>query len=358
VRGLATADTVNLYVDGALAGTTAPAANGTWSIALTTPRTDGPHSVTAGEVSGAAPETMGLGSLPITIDTVASPTTITSRPAAAGAVRTVAFGFTSEPGSTFTCTLTPGAAAQACATGKTYGPLVDGRYTFTVGAVDRAGNAGPNTTAAFAVGVAPTVTARTPLSGQTRTDQTANITATMSRAVTGVNGTSFVLRAPNGTIVPSVVSYNATTRVATLNPNATLAPDTRYTATLTTAIKSADFGVSLVPTAWTMVTGPAPVVNFRSPAPGAVGVSRVSNVVVGFNEPVTGTTTASVVLRTPSGATVPAVVTYNATTRRATLNPNATLAARTRYTFGLGSGVRDLAGNWLTPTSWAFTTGG
>ena len=87
-------------------------------------------------------------------------------------------------------------------------------------------------------------------------------------------------------------------------------------------------------------------------------LDRGADVVVGFNEPVTGTTTASVVLRTPSGATVPAVVTYNATTRRATLNPNATLAARTRYTFGLGSGVRDLAGNWLTPTSWAFTTGG
>ncbi|MFD1055379.1 Ig-like domain-containing protein [Terrabacter terrigena] len=358
VRGLATADTINLYVDGALAGTTAPAANGTWSITLATPLADGPHTVTAGEVSGLAPETMGAGSLPITIDTVASGTTITSRPAAAGAARTVAFGFTSEPGSTFTCSLAPGAAAAACLTGQSYGPLADGRYTFTVGARDRAGNVGPNTTAAFAVGVAPTISTRSPLPGQTRIVQTGNVTATLSRAVTGVNATSFVLRTPSGALVPAVVSYDATTRTATLNPDATLAADTRYTASLTTAIKSADFGVSLVSSTWTFVTGPAPVVNFRSPASGAVGVSRVGNVTVGFNEAVTGVSTSSVVLRSPSGATVPAAVTYNATTRRATLNPNATLAARTRYTLGLTSGIRDLAGNILTPSTAAFTTGG
>ena len=356
VRGLATATSINLYVDGSLVGSTVPAANGTWSFTPTTPLANGPHTVTAGEVSGGT-ETMGVGSLPITIDTVASPTTITSRPAAAGSVRTVSFGFTSEPGSTFTCSLAPGSAAQACASGKTYGPLVDGRYTFTVGARDRAGNLGPNTTAAFAVGVAPTVSTRSPLPGQTRIAQTANVTATLSRAVTGVSGTSFVLRTPSGTVVPAVVSYNATTRVATLNPNATLAADTRYSASLTTAIKSADFGVPLVSTTWTFVTGPAPVVSFRSPVPGAVGVSRVSNVIAGFNEPVTGVSTTSVVLRSPSGATVPAVVSYNATTRRATLNPNATLAARTRYTFSLTSGIRDRAGNPLTASTVAFTTG-
>jgi hypothetical protein len=358
VRGLASADTVNLYVDGSLAGTTTPLADGTWSITPTTPLADGPHTITAGEVSGANPETMGAGSLPVTIDTVAPAATITGRPAAAGAVRTARFTFTSEAGAIFTCGLTPGAAATSCTSGVTYSLLADGRYTFALGVKDLAGNAGPAQTAAFAVGVAPTVSTRSPLPGQTRISQTANITATLSQAVTGVGATSFVLRSPSGALVPSVVSYNPTTRVATLNPNATLAADTRYSASLTTAVKSADFGVSMVSTTWTFVTGPSPVVIFRSPASGAVGVSRVSNVTAGFSEAVSGVSTASVYLRSPSGVRIPAVVTYNAATRRATLNPSVTLAARTRYLLSLTSGIRDGAGNVLTTQLWSFTTGG
>ena len=359
VRGLATADTINLFIDGSPAGTTAPAANGTWSITPTTPLTDGVHTVQAEESTGLNPPTMGLGSLSITVDTAAPATSITSGPAVAGTARTVTWRFSSEPGSSFTCSLTPGSAASACASGKVYGPLADGRYTFTVGARDLAGNVGATRSAAFAVGVAPTVSARSPLPGQSRIAQTANITATLSRAVNAatVNGATFVLRSPSGAVVPAVVSYNATTRVATLNPNATLAADTRYVASITSGIKSADFGIATSATTWTFLTGPAPVVNFRTPASGAVGVGRTSNVTVGFNEPVTGVSRTSVVLRSPSGATVSAVVTYNATTRRVTLNPSATLAARTRYTFSLTSGIRDLAGNILTPSTVAFTTG-
>lgn len=357
VRGLATADTVNVYVDGALAGSTAPAANGTWSFTPATPLAEGVHTVTAGEVSGASPETMGLGTLSLTIDTTATPSTITARPAAASSVRTPRFDFTSEPGSTFTCTLAPGSSARPCTTGTTYGPLADGRYTFTLEVRDRAGNVGASSTAAFAVGVTPTVTARAPLSGVTRVGQTANVTATLSRAVTGISGSSFVLRTPTGAVVPAAVRYDAVTRVATLDPTATLAADTRYTASLTSLVRSADFGVALVPTSWSFVTGPAPTVVFRSPATSATGVSRLANVTAGFSEPVTGISTSTVVLRTPTGAVVRAVVTYNATTRRVTLNPSVTLAPRTRYSFILSPVIRDRGGNPLTLTAWAFTTG-
>jgi hypothetical protein len=54
------------------------------------------------------------------------------------------------------------------------------------------------------------------------------------------------------------------------------------------------------------------------------------------------------------------VVTYNATTRVATLNPNATLAANTRFTATLTGGaaaIRDAGGNPIPTTSWSFTTG-
>jgi hypothetical protein len=56
------------------------------------------------------------------------------------------------------------------------------------------------------------------------------------------------------------------------------------------------------------------------------------------------------------------VVTYNATSRRATLNPTPTLATLTSHTVvvhggSTGAVVRDAAGNPLaTDRSWTFTT--
>ena len=61
-----------------------------------------------------------------------------------------------------------------------------------------------------------------------------------------------------------------------------------------------------------------------------------------------------------TGAVVAAAVTYNATTRVATLNPTATLAANTRYTVtvtGSSTAVRDVASNPVASSRWSFTTG-
>ena len=54
------------------------------------------------------------------------------------------------------------------------------------------------------------------------------------------------------------------------------------------------------------------------------------------------------------------MVSCNATTRVATLNPNTTLASRTKFTVTLTGGaaaIRDAAGNPLTTATWTFTTG-
>ena len=113
----------------------------------------------------------------------------------------------------------------------------------------------------------------------------------------------------------------------------------------------------------TFTTGPAPTVTGRTPGVNGTGFSRTANVTATLSEAVVASTVTgtSVTLRVgtaTTGTLVPAVVSWNATTRVVTLNPNATLAANTRYTVRLSSGITDAAGNPLAATSWTFTTGG
>jgi hypothetical protein len=50
-------------------------------------------------------------------------------------------------------------------------------------------------------------------------------------------------------------------------------------------------------------------------------------------------------------------VSYNTLTRVVTLDPSATLAANTRFTAGLTTGIADAGGNPIPATTWSFTTG-
>ncbi|WP_264353863.1 beta strand repeat-containing protein [Pseudarthrobacter sp. MM222] len=279
-----------------------------------------------------------------------SGTTFTLRNAAGTAVAgTVAYNATTR-----VATLNPTATLVA-----------DTTYTATLtgGAAairDAAGNPLATTSWTFRVGTAPTVTARSAAANATGVSQTADVTATFSEAVTGVSGTTFTLRNAAGTAVAGTVAYNATTRVATLNPTATLVADTRYTATLTggaAAIRDAG-GNSLATTSWTFTTGPAPTVTARNIVPNATAVSRATNVTATFSEVVTGTSTTTVTLRNATtNALIPAVVSYNTLTRVVTLDPSAALAANTRFTAGLTTGIADAGGNPLPATTWSFTTG-
>ncbi|HLB03513.1 MAG TPA: Ig-like domain-containing protein, partial [Gaiellaceae bacterium] len=81
-----------------------------------------------------------------TIDTVPPTTVIDANPASPTDVASPDFGFSSEPGATFECSLTPTGEAPAyvpCTSPSSYGPLADGDYTFSVVATDAAGNVGP-----------------------------------------------------------------------------------------------------------------------------------------------------------------------------------------------------------------------
>lgn len=223
----------------------------------------------------------------------------------------------------------------------------------------------------YITGPAPLVTGSTPANGATDVPVSSGsgpttVTATFSEPVTGLPttaaaSTSFTLKLGT-TNVASKVTYDAATRTATLVADAPLATDKKYTAALTASVKDVG-GNPIAARSWTFTTGPRPVVTARTPASGSTGAARTGNVTATFSEAVAGLPTtaaassAFTIKQTSTGATVGSAVRYDAATRTATLDPGVTLAAGTSYTVTLTSGVKDLVGNPLTTTTWAFTTG-
>jgi hypothetical protein len=246
--------------------------------------------------------------------------------------------------------------------------LNDTRYTvrLSAGITDLFNNPLVATSWTFLTGPAPTVTARTPAANATAVTVPVSPTATFSEAVNGVttagNVTLRVGTAATGALVASVVSYDATTRVVTINPNVSLLADTRYTVRLGGITDLAGNPLAAASTSWTFLTGPAPTVIAQTPAPGATGVVRTSNQTATFGEAMNAATVVggNATLRlgtTATGTLIARVITYNAATRVITINPSVTLAANTVYTVRLTAGITDAAGNPLPATTWSFTTG-
>ncbi len=272
-----------------------------------------------------------------------------------------------------TATLTPGAALAASTT-----------YTATVlsgasGVKDTVGNpmAGDRTwsftTSAPADTTPPTVTSFTPVSAATNVAINSTVTATFSEAMsaTSITTSTFALRNPTGTTIPATVSYNTTTNVATLTPSAALAGSTTYTATVLSGglgVKDAAGNALASDRVWTFTTASTdttpPTVSSISPASNATGVTTVTAVTATFTEAMDVATVGSSTfeLRIGTAAPLAASVTYNATTRVATLTPAVALAPSTVYTATVRGGatdprVKDLAGNALAvDRTWSFTT--
>ena len=209
---------------------------------------------------------------------------------------------------------------------------------------------------------APTVTSKSPAANATSVATGTSVTATFSEAVTGVSGSTFTLTPAGGADVAATVSYNSSTNTATLVPSVALNPNTTYTASLAPAITDAA-GNPLAATSWSFITASAPppdttppTVTNQSPAANATGVATSASVTAAFSEAVAGVSGSTFTLTGPAGA-VAATVSYNSSTKVATLAPSAALAANTTYTANLTSGIADTSGNSLAATGWSFTTG-
>ena len=217
-----------------------------------------------------------------------------------------------------------------------------------------------NTPVTSSAPAAPAVTGETPGSGATGVATSTGVSATFNEAVqaSSITSSDFVLKSSSGSTVTAAVSYNSTTYTATLTPSALLANSTAYTATLNNVLSSS--GVAMTgPFSWSFTTGPAPAVTSETPISGATGVATSTALTATFNEAVQASTitSSSLVLKSSSGATVPAAVSYNSSTNTATLTPSALLANSTIYTATV-SGVEDTAGDPMAaPFSWSFTSG-
>jgi len=211
---------------------------------------------------------------------------------------------------------------------------------------------------------APVVVSRYPSSGATNVSLTSAVAARFDMGVTGVSGSSFVLRDSHGTLVPSTVTYRSDQFRAQLVPAAPLAYGTRYTATLGSAIKNSG-NLSLSPVSWSFTTplDPAaggtepPRVLSLTPSSGTTGVSMSPALSVRFSEAMTGVSASYLVLRVEAtSSAVAATVSYDPATFTATLRPKLPLLPNTKYRVVFGSAITDLGGNGLGYVSWTFKT--
>jgi methionine-rich copper-binding protein CopC len=235
-----------------------------------------------------------------------------------------------------------------------------GTYTATLTATDSAGHIGTSNVAVTVNPSSPSVTGCTPAPGATGVGVSSPVTATFNEAVQP-STIGFTLTSSAGASIPATMTYSSSSFMATLTPNSPLAYSTTYTATVSGAQNMADSPM-IGPTTWSFTTAVnpnVPAVTTESPAPGTTGVATNSSVTATFNGAVQASTitATSFVLKSPTGAVIPATVGYNSTTDTATLTPSALLANSLTYTATI-SGITNAAGYSMTaPSSWSFTTG-
>lgn len=105
----------------------------------------------------------------------------------------------------------------------------------------------------------PTVTGVSPADAATGLAVSANVTGTFSEAMdpTTINSTTFTLTDSAGVTVPAAVSYDGTSKTATLNPDADLKNDATYTATITTEVKDTSGNALASNKVWSFKTAAA-----------------------------------------------------------------------------------------------------
>ena len=207
---------------------------------------------------------------------------------------------------------------------------------------------------------APTVSFTDPANGATGVALNQAIAATFDAAMNPatINGNTFILK-KGSQPVSGTVTYAGVT--ATFKPTLALAPNTVYTATITTGAKDVAGNALASAFVWSFTTGAvpdttAPTVTLTVPANAATGVAINQKIAATFSEEMNPATITTATFTLKQGTTPMAgTVTYAGTT--ATFAPSSNLAANTTYTATITTGAKDLAGNpLLSNFTWSFTT--
>ena len=255
------------------------------------------------------------------------------------------------------------------------------RYTATIkggadGVADVAGNrlaadavwgfrtTGENTTA-------PTVVGTTPVPNATGAPSSANVVVVFSEAMdpNSVTSSTVELRDASGALVPSNVTYDSATTSAIIDPTQALAFAARYAVTVkggSSGVRDSSGTPLQADYSWSFTTaGPdstPPVVTGTWPTRDGADFGVDANIAAIFSEAMAAgsISTATVQLRDAAGSLITAVVTYDAATRSAVIDPSAALAYSSEYTVTIAGGtggVTDAAGNPMVSTyEWTFAT--
>ncbi len=244
----------------------------------------------------------------------------------------------------------------------------------TTGADDLAGNAlGGDFSSSFTTGATPDTTApaisvTNPANGTTGVALNAGIAATFTKSMNPqtITTANVTLTAPGNVPVAGAVAYAGTTM--TFTPTSALAPNTLYTAKISTGAQDLAGNALASNYLWNFTTGAmadttAPTVMSTSPVNLKANVFINKPVVATFSEAIKPATitTATFNVTGPAGSGVTGTVNYDSVNNIATFTPSSNLAINTVYTAritGGANGVEDLAGNPLASDYvWTFTTG-
>ncbi len=206
----------------------------------------------------------------------------------------------------------------------------------------------------------PSVTKIVPADKEMSVASTVTPLAVFNKDVIGVSSSTFTLTLRDGvTPVAAVVTYDPTTRTASLTPDLPLYTSKVYDVALSAEIADRHghrLGESVQWSFLTEADTTPPTVTMTSPIAGAVDVGVDSVLVASFSEPVAQVSAMSFVLASTVGA-VAGRLGYPSSTVLS-FTPTVQLAPHTIYEATLSS-IFDVGGNQLAPSSvtWTFTTG-
>lgn len=205
----------------------------------------------------------------------------------------------------------------------------------------------------------PVVNSVSPDDGVTGVAVGTTLMVTFSERV-NLGTVTITLTGPGGVTVAG--STYASSNMVFFDPTTNLVSTSWYDVTLAGNYEDLAGNVQSGPTTWTFQTGTSgdttpPAISLRSPIVNETGVAVDANIIVTFNEDMDPGTIDNVTFTlSDSSGNVAGNVTYNVSTKTATFDPTASLAADTTFTVTI-AGAEDLSGNALTTTIWSFSTG-